>query len=208
MTSPKSLEQIAEEARRAWAFTSSPKPEEPTREAPERREHGCPEVFRGASPDVAEWRARVNVAFGIKDALKLIREEKENVFLYGHPGAGKSTLAAMAFQEKERDMGHRAKWTSQYDIEAAARWGNLKDGFPSELSIFFRCPLLVIDGLLSNPYGNTVAHILNKRYDNGRLATWVTSEFAIEELAPKYDGGVLRRMYRDATVIRLGEVTE
>ncbi len=199
----KSLDEIILDAA-AYVNISSPSERRATHVEPEPREHGCPVVFQNATLDEPEWCERIQCPQGPKGALESILAQSSRAVLWGPPGSGKSTLASLVFRTEEKRHGVRAKWISHEDIEAAARWGRIQEGFPVELSLLFRCPFLVIDGLKSKPWGHSVSHIINKRYDNGRLPTLITTEYSLEELAPGYEGGTLRRLYRDSLVIRMG----
>lgn len=166
------------------------------RAAAEVRE-SLPMAHRGATFDAA-WLLGLVPPKDLSRAVEAVRAAR--VVLAGPPGAGKTSLAAAMFQARG---DRRAMFTSSFAI-ARAR-ANAPLGREAELvARAFEAPLLVVDELGSEEHrpGSAVLEVIFERA-YASAPTWITTGMTSAELATRYGGGTMRRLYEGATMIVL-----
>jgi hypothetical protein len=150
---------------------------------------------------------RVDVSVETLAEIRAALDSRRRAILHGPPGAGKSTLAA-CYLRAAIEAGARA-----YFVMAV-----LLDDTEEGRALFDRClhaDTLVLDDLSGEflgapPEGSVGAirakltlKLLTLRFAHSRR-TVVTSGRSLEELAPLYGGGPLRRIFQGAAEIEVG----
>jgi hypothetical protein len=64
----------------------------------------------------------------------------------------------------------------------------------------------VLDDVGAEPprLSEVIHGVMHKRYD-ANLPTWITTGLSEADIAKRYDGGVARRMFEEAKLVKLGE---
>ena len=138
---------------------------------------------------------------------------KRVVFL-GHAGTGKTTLAVALLRVLLDRKIASHPFASDGDVAAVARHcrfaaahrlgvAALVPGDPLEIRRAMRAPILLIDDLGKDAdiNSNPVPSIIAERHAEERV-TWVTTELSPDAIANRYGGGVARRIFESAELIR------
>ncbi len=156
-----------------------------------------PEAFRnarfGAGGSVDEF---VRPFERIADAQQLVVASAQRVALVGPPGAGKTTLGVAML----RAWMARSRLPAVF-VEAFA----LSGGAMKLDDDLVRAPLLLIDdlGAERNMASTLVPELIYQRHAHDR-PTWITTGFTPEQVLERYGGGIVRRVYERANVVKLG----
>lgn len=135
------------------------------------------------------------------------------VVLVGQAGGGKTSLAvamlrAVIEESKRRSLTERGscRFASAYALNKARGQHPLGQGEAPLVADALRADTLVIDDLGSelDRFGTAVGEVLYERHNEDR-ATWVTTWMTPAEASTRYGGGIARRIFEDAVVIRLGK---
>lgn len=135
---------------------------------------------------------------------------RQNLMLIGPVGTGKTGLLAAALHEvaarwaQSPHNTHRLAFTSGPDLMAALRAGFDDDTYHAQLYRFMTIRLLAVDDLGAERPTEWVQEqlftIINHRYEH-HLATWITSNYGLDELVQRIGMRVMDRLAESAAVI-------
>lgn len=182
------------------------------REALRTFEKSLPPLYRWSRLDHPLLSTRVKLA-----SLPSETPRAKSVVLFGPAGAGKTSLAiallrallehelltaTLACDDEGERIARRYKFAHAHRL-AVARLGGPAE--TSELKAAIRAPVLVLDNLseASKIETNAIPDVIIERHAEDRT-TWITTELKPEQLAKRYGGGIARRLFERAQVIRFG----
>jgi DNA replication protein DnaC len=166
-----------------------------------------PPAYAGAELDAA-WLLELVGAETMSRARDAILE-RAGAFV-GHPGSGKSSLAAAIYKHaarQERETRHLGgyRWISSHKLAKARANLPLGEGEAPIVEAALSATFLVLDELGGEDprYASAVAEVLYERYEQQR-PTWITTGVGSKEIATRYGGGIARRVFENAAVFKLG----
>lgn len=152
----------------------------------------------------------------IAGAMALLSQGEKVVTIVGATGTGKTSLAcAMLSSVIEAGVNlqcdgdtlrraKRARFYHAYDLSVARGEHRLGGNEPPKITDAKTASVLVLDELgRDDRKTSDVAEVIRRRLAMG-LPTIVTTWQTQSEIAAAYDGGIARRLYQRATLIRLG----
>jgi hypothetical protein len=130
------------------------------------------------------------------------------VVMLGEAGSGKTSLVVAMFravldaEEPHGRAGHR--YVSAHALAKARAGHPLGHGEAPLVEAAIRAPLLVLDELGGEDarHASAVTEVIYERHAAG-ATTWVTTGVTAKELAARYGGGVVRRVFEGATKFAL-----
>lgn len=166
-------------------------------------ERTIPPAFRWARLDAPELTSRVDPPAAIAAARGVVREPC--LLFRGPSGAGKTSLAVALLRERVRATGEPALMSLAFQLSVARIQHRAGEGEAPPVAAAMRAPMLLLDdiGQEQNTAVNPIADIVQHRWAH-ELPTWVTTGLSREELGARYGGGVARRLFERARILRLG----
>lgn len=166
-----------------------------------------PTDFDAARLD-ATWLAKLVGAQAIAQASQNLAAAR--VVFVGPSGAGKTSLAIAMFRaaiEAEQPSAYRRcthLYVSAFKLAKARACHPLGEGEAPLVAQALRSSVLLLDevGGEDPRHASAVAEVIYERHAEG-MPTWVTTGTDPEKLAARYGGGIGRRMFEGATVMRL-----
>lgn len=166
----------------------------------------CPERYRWAREGAPELAMRVQLPDGLPAAWQLVRRvlvTRQALAITGSkPGTGKSSMGAAALR-MAFERGMDVAMISAHKLGQARIQHPAGHGEAPIVERAMTVPLLLLDDLGNERQTatNAVPDVLFERHEAG-LQTWVTTGETGEQLQAKYGGGVVRRVFENAAVIR------
>ncbi len=170
-------------------------------------ERSLPPVYRWARLDHPDFRSPVS-------PIPTRPPSAKRVVFSGHAGTGKTSLAVALLRVLLDSKIASHPFASDDDVAAVARHcrfaaahrlgvAALVPGDPLEIRRAMRAPVLLIDDLGKDAdiNSNPVPSIIAERHAEERV-TWVTTELSPDAIANRYGGGIARRIFESAELIR------
>jgi hypothetical protein len=122
----------------------------------------------------------------------------------GEPGVGKTSLAVAALRAWTRDARRAAMFGRAHHLGTARIQQRAGAGEAPVVARAIAAPLLLIDdlGAESQTQNSAIADVVRERFDEGK-PLWITTGLTAQEVAARYDGGAVRRIFERAMVIQL-----
>jgi DNA replication protein DnaC len=129
----------------------------------------------------------------------------ERLVIAGSPGTGKTSLAVAMLRERFASTGRLALFVHCHRLGTARIQHKAGDGEAGSVEEAMKAPLILLDDLGAEHGGvnSALLDVVRERHAEG-LPTWVTTGLTREEIAERYDGGIVRRILDRAHVIRMG----
>lgn len=164
---------------------------------------GAPELAARCYP-----RRTGGAAATPQEAIDAILAHAGNVVLVGLPGSGKTSLLCAAL--RVRDDAERAEWRTRRVMLGAYELGSARIQHPAGqgespmVEAACSASLLLLDDLGNERQTatNAVPDVIQSRHHDD-LPTWFTTGETREQIASKYGGGVMRRVFDGALVIEM-----
>lgn len=165
-----------------------------------------PTRFRDVRFDT-EWLPKLVGAQAMQQAQASLTEPR--VIFVGPPGAGKTSLAVAMFHAalvaESSDAARQSfRYVSGHALAKARAGHPLGAGEAPVVAQALAAAVLLVDELggEDSRHASAVAEVIYERHAED-LPTWVTTGVGPQELAARYGGGIARRLFEGATVIRL-----
>jgi DNA replication protein DnaC len=122
----------------------------------------------------------------------------------GHAGTGKTSLATAALRAWSRDAKRAAMFGRAHHLGTARIQQRAGSGEAPIVARAIAAPLLLIDdlGAEAQTQNNAIADVIRDRFDEEK-PLWFTTGLTANEVAARYDGGAVRRIFERAMVIQL-----
>ena len=129
----------------------------------------------------------------------------DHVVWMGPPGAGKSSLAVASLRRWVSGSSRAAMFIAAHHLATARIQHAAGRGEAPAVARAIAAPMLLIDDLGA---GNATAtdaasDVIRDRVDQGK-PLWITTGLTAQELAARYDGGAIRRIFERAMVVKVG----
>jgi len=140
--------------------------------------------------------ARVRPVERLSDAERVLALEPHAIAFTGPPGAGKTTLAVAMLKAW---MDRRV--LPAMFVESFRLCGGAMHLDPDMVTV----PLLLLDdmGAEREMASTLIPELIYQRHARS-LPTWVTTGIHHEHFAARYGGGIARRVFERATILRMG----
>lgn len=168
--------------------------------------------YAWARPTAPELAARCwpqRTAGGLaspQEAIDAILRHEGNVVLRGMPGTGKTSLlcAALRVLYDRHDWRQRLVMADAYELGSARIQHPAGQGEAPVVDAAMEATLLLLDDLGNErqTQNNAVPDVIMARH-HADVPTWITTGETREQIAAKYGGGVMRRVFDGALVIEM-----
>lgn len=164
---------------------------------------------RPTAPELATrcWPQRTaGGAASAQEAIDAIVRHEGNVVLRGLPGTGKTSLlcAALRVLYDRHDWRQRLVMADAYELGSARIQHPAGQGEAPPVEAAMGATLLLLDDLGNErqTQNNAVPDVVMARH-HADVPTWFSTGETREQIAAKYGGGVMRRIFDGALVIEM-----
>jgi DNA replication protein DnaC len=169
-------------------------------------ERTIPKAYRWASVAAPELVKRVKYSTDDVVALAERIAATPLVVLMGAPGVGKTSLAVAALRLAISEAPRDVRFVGAGRLGSARIQNAAGSGEAPLVQSAISARILLFDDLGSErkTQTNAVPDVIVERHAEER-ATWYTTGFSLEDIERMYGGGIGRRVFEHALVLRLGD---